>query len=397
MLREAERTFPRAEHETRIRTDVIVVGSGILGLLVAKKLGDLGQSVVLLESSSTLADGASVKNHGWLHRGSAHAVSVKDPKQAKRVVQKLTYGHEYLRSYAPESLEDPFEPVFTLTQDPETAQRAVKIWSSLGVWFEEIPREKFWEEDTGIRRDIPYFIFQSADLRINNRILLQRLASDIKDRGNLIIKNASFDYEDFEKIRVRVEGRDLRFAADIFVYCAGVATGNLFSRLSGKELDISFWKSHLILLPRFSPFSLVSLDKDLPIIINHKETSIVNRAYDEFPINNPDNSIVDEEVEAAFQSLVHLYPKVCPLRSQVEVTACCKPSISASGQTRHSVDSQIFEPVPNHYFVLPGKMTEAPYVSDELIQHIYCKLDFDDITPRPVDRFNAGIKSLSKL
>jgi L-2-hydroxyglutarate oxidase LhgO len=54
-----------------ISTDAVVVGAGILGLLLAKRLLDFGQQVVLIDKSLTVANGASAMNHGWVHQGSA--------------------------------------------------------------------------------------------------------------------------------------------------------------------------------------------------------------------------------------------------------------------------------------------------------------------------------------
>lgn len=387
MLRELEHyVITHPEIRPGLETNATIVGSGIMGLLMAKKLIDLGQTVVLLDSNPTVAYGASIKNHGWLHRGSAHSVSVKDPEEAKKVVSKLIYGHEYLRSYALECVEEPFEPIFTMTQDDGTAQRAVSSWSNLGVFYEEIPRSKFLEMDPQIRGDLPFYVFKTADLKINNRMLFSKLLTEIRTKGGIVINNAVYDYKDPNNLEVTSQEQIFGVSSEIFIYCTGAKLGEQYARLTGKTLPMSFWKSHLLYLPRFSPYSVVSLDRDQPIIINHADVSVINRAYDEIESDRADYEVDQAEVERSFHSLCSLYPSASLLRPRLESIACSKPSIKTAGN-RYSVNSSIFEPLPNHYFMLPGKMTEAPYVADELLHRIYSKLDFAEVAKRPIDRF----------
>lgn len=399
MLREIEVSPYRRHSELSrsFRSDVVIVGGGVMGLLTAKKLTDLGQTVTLLEESSTIAHGASIKNHGWLHRGTAHAISIKDNEQAKYVVQKLIYGYEYLKSYAQECVEEPFSPVFSVTQDEKLASHAVATWDNLGVNYEKISREDFVKIDPFVNPNLPFHIFKSADLQINNRMLFQKLLTDINNKNGVVINEASYLYSDDNEIEVSSKGEIFTVSADTFIYCTGANLKETYRKLTGRSIGVSFWKSHLVFLPRINPHSLVSLDRDQPIIINHGETSIVNRAYDEVECEEPDYSINLQQVELAFDSLCNMYPCARNLKSELQYIACVKPSVHIEDASRHSVDSQIFEPIPNHFFVLPGKMTEAPYVADELLHRLYQKLDFAEITPRPIDCFEKQRTTNSEL
>lgn len=49
--------------EAAHQVDAAVVGMGVLGLIIAKRLVDFGQRVAVIEQSPTLADGPSIKNH----------------------------------------------------------------------------------------------------------------------------------------------------------------------------------------------------------------------------------------------------------------------------------------------------------------------------------------------
>ncbi|OGK19143.1 hypothetical protein A3G67_02625 [Candidatus Roizmanbacteria bacterium RIFCSPLOWO2_12_FULL_40_12] len=241
MLREIEvgtRNW-RNELSSSFHCDTVVIGAGVMGLLLAKKLTDLGQSVTLIEQKNTLAYGASIKNHGWLHRGTAHAVSIKDKDQAKSVVQKLIYGFDYLSSYARECIERPFEPMYAVTQDQTVAEQAVCAWEELGVDYEEIAKQDFFKIDPDINGDLPLRIFQSADLHINNRMLFQKLLTDIKKNNGLVIQGADFSYKSEDEIEIHSE-KNFIVGAESFVYCTGANLGDAYRQLTGSDLDMSF-------------------------------------------------------------------------------------------------------------------------------------------------------------
>ena len=48
--------------------DVVVIGAGITGLLLARGIARLGYSAILLETASIVAAGATTRNEGWLLR-----------------------------------------------------------------------------------------------------------------------------------------------------------------------------------------------------------------------------------------------------------------------------------------------------------------------------------------
>lgn len=74
-----------------ISVDVAIVGAGVAGLMLTKKLSDLGFKVALIEKSSCVADGPSTRNEGWLHRGTYHAASIQDRSSAVQVARRCIY------------------------------------------------------------------------------------------------------------------------------------------------------------------------------------------------------------------------------------------------------------------------------------------------------------------
>jgi len=48
----------------KIQTSVTIIGAGVTGLMLAKKLSALGIDVILIETGDKLANGASTRNEG---------------------------------------------------------------------------------------------------------------------------------------------------------------------------------------------------------------------------------------------------------------------------------------------------------------------------------------------
>ena len=58
-----------------------------------------------------------------------------------------------------------------------------------------------------------------------------------------------------------------------------------------------------------------------------------------------------------------------------------------------SLDIAIHELAPGHICLLPGKMTEAPFLTDILTQHLHERLDDPRIALRPCDQIKTNVKS----
>jgi len=69
-----------------------------------------------------------------------------------------------------------------------------------------------------------------------------------------------------------------------------------------------------------------------------------------------------------------------------------KPDIISSKDPSRSVNVEIHELAEHYYLALPGKATEVPYLSDELVRILYTKFNkqFSDmrIAERPGEKYN---------
>lgn len=379
-------TSPALIANTVHEVDATVVGMGVLGLMIAKRLVDFGQRVAVIEQSSTLADGPSIKNHGWLHTGTAHSLSVADPTKARALVDKLQYGHRFFTSYAPECLAEPFIPTYAVTRDPLVAERARETWGRHGVPHKELNADQFSEVEPGIDPTAASFFFRAGDSRINNRLLFAKLFTDIRRGGAVALTGARYEYEDNQTIRVSSAEGESRVVSPLYFYATGTGLGNSYEKLTGESLGMEWWKSHLLFLPRITNVSVIHLDRNSPIIINHGNVSVVNRSYDEVPVTSLDSTIDREEVERAFEVVSSHYPRAYEYAADVRAVACLKPHIKSDGPVaRHDVGEVIFQPREGHLFALPGKMTEAPYVADSLVQSVHENINLSPISQRPIE------------
>src|SRR5438477_5064584 len=87
-----------------IHVPVAVIGGGVLGLEVTHQLASKGTQVVLVEKSDKLASGASIRNHGILHKGTYHAAVIPDESEALKVTDRIRRGFSHVSQFAPESL-----------------------------------------------------------------------------------------------------------------------------------------------------------------------------------------------------------------------------------------------------------------------------------------------------
>lgn len=385
--------IPSRTHEA----DAIVIGLGSMGLMLTKYLTDLGQDVVALESSLRIANGPSIKNHGWLHSGVIHAMSKSgDARDERHMVKALQYGHQFFSSYAPEYLDQPFQPTYAMTNDENRAALARAKWYEHGVRAQEIDKNQFLSDiEPAMNPNEVQAVFENDDARINNRLMYQKLLTDVQRKGATVLRAVSYEHMDDTTLALS-ESQGERIAtvrAPLFFYATGPNTDAVYHKLTQKQLEIEYYKSHLMMLPRVTNESLVSLDANGPIIINHGDVSVVNRARDDVRTDSKDVTVDPNEVRRAFGRLCDVIPSAYQYRDDIHAIACIKPSIrSTSLGGKHSVANTHFEPVPGHHFMLPGKMTLAPYAAAEMVRSVANQLDTTGVHARPTDHFQQGAR-----
>jgi glycerol-3-phosphate dehydrogenase len=96
-----------------LKTQVAIVGGGIAGAGIARDLAQRGIEFILMEKGD-LANGASGRNHGYLHSGARYVVN--DPPAAKECIQE----NRILKKIAPGCIEDTGGLFVSLPEDNST-------------------------------------------------------------------------------------------------------------------------------------------------------------------------------------------------------------------------------------------------------------------------------------
>ena len=104
---------------------VLVVGNGVAGYFIALRLAERGIPTVLLDAPQAgLA--ATLRNEGWLHRGTYHAVSQLTDVEAIKVARRTRQGSEAILSEFPEAVDMAKEIQTTQAEEIQTMQDLLK-------------------------------------------------------------------------------------------------------------------------------------------------------------------------------------------------------------------------------------------------------------------------------
>jgi len=373
---------------SKLKVDVCILGGGITGLLCAKRFKDLGMEVAVVEKNETLANSPSTRNEGWLHRGTYHATSIHDQSNAIQVAKRCIYGHEQIKTYAPEAIEDSDRPAYALIKNSRLVGEIISRWNEAEVKYRSVDLGQIAKSSPEVNLEDVSAAFQVYDLAINTRILYSKLTTDILRSGVHIFRGATATFKNDQQVVIKTRGDETKtIKASIFLYTAGYGTREIFQQQFGIDIKMRFWKSHLLLLPRIARNAIYCLDPKEAVVVNHGNIAIAGMNEDAFLCQEPNYETIPEKVEELYQSLGNLFH--LPKTLSYQATACVKVDMAESISSARSLNISIHEPLTNHLCVLPGKMTEAPYVADQITQLVYSRLTDSRIALRPCDQWKT--------
>ncbi len=168
---------------------MVVVGTGITGLLMARSLARLGYEVLLLENTPFASSGATSRNEGWLHRGTYHAASISNYQEAVAVARRCIYGARRISDLVPEAVEDPFRTAFAVTTRPDIDEVEAR-WRDAGVVFRRLSWNQMRHYLAGVRIDDVSAGYEVADGSVNTSILSRVLLQENRQAGVKVMLNA---------------------------------------------------------------------------------------------------------------------------------------------------------------------------------------------------------------
>lgn len=371
-----------------VETDVLVQGAGITGLMLSKKLAENGLQVTLVDKAPVLGTGASTKNEGWLHRGTYHSNSIADRARALRVASRCIYGHDQIRHYAPEACEDIHLPSFAVTFDTDRTKEIESRWNEAGVHYRSVTIAELRTFAPQVKTADLAAAYKVIDIGINTRILYRKLLGHCERLGVAVFPSTSLHIDNETDIYLTGEKSDLvKVTPRKVVFTTGYGTKQLLEDELKINIPMRFFKSHLIIIPRLSDCSVFCLDIHQAAMMNHNDVSIVGLNEDAFETDIADFEIVEEKVHDLRQAIDRLF--VVSSSAPYHATACVKVDVEKAGSAR-SLDVVILPVGKERRYLcaLPGKMTEAPYVTDIVTRQICEELLDNRIAFRPCDMWN---------
>lgn len=365
--------------------DVVLIGGGVSGLMAAMKLSDLGLAVALVERHETLASGPSTRNEGWLHRGTYHSVSIRDRQTAIEVAGRCIYGHKQIRSFAPEAIESNQLPL-ALLRDESYLPEVLSRWQEADVYHRRISRGEAEKLIPDAAFAPAAAIFQVGEASINTRILYQKMLSRARNAGCAFFLGYEVSSINASDVTITdADGNEKILKAEKFVYSAGAGVKGLFSRYHGMELPLRYWKSHLIITNRLANIGVFYLDGLEAAMMHHGDVTIVGFNEDAVLCDKPSYDVIDQNITNIEDGLRRVFPTWSDVNAKY--VACVKVDLAASPTSERSLNIALTEPFPGHVVILPGKMTETPYLVDALISHLYNNRHGAEIALRPCDNF----------
>ncbi len=365
--------------------DLAILGAGITGLMLSKKLSAVGLRVALIEKNKTVAAGPSTKNEGWLHRGTYHAQSIADRDSGIQVAKRCIYGHEQIRGYAPEAVEDLSSKSYAVTYSTDRAQEITSRWDEAGVAYTQVPSPYLEREVPELNMSHIAHAFLVQDKGIDTRLLYAKLLHEAVLNGTDIFTSAELVFTDQEQISLAQGNQTSDFWASMFIHCSGYGLKSFFAGNFGLDLALRFWKSHLLVVPRLSKDDVFCLDSGETGMMNHGKTSVVGANEDAIQVPQPDFIPIPEKNDNVKKGLKKLY-KWEDAGKQLAV-ACVKVDMPQMSAAARSLNINYGEPLDKHMYVLPGKMTESPYVTDVVTRMIFDRLNgHKDVASRPCDQ-----------
>lgn len=367
-----------------INVNIAVVGAGVAGLMLTKKLSDLGFSVCLIEKNCRIAGGPSTRNEGWLHSGTYHATSILDRDSAIQVAQRCIYGFDQIRKFAPEAIDDIHIPSYAIINNFERIDEVTSRWREAGVQHQLTDLRQFQKIEPNVNMERIASVYKVRDLSINTTILYRKLLSKIEKSGVSVLTNTKITYLSVNEVKLTAENNDETYLkADIFIYTAGYGIKEIFESNFSINVPLRCWKSHLLILPRINTHSVFNIEPGEVAMMHHGQSTIVGLNEDAILTHSLDYELISEKVENLKSGLNRMFKNI-DLNKHYAIS-CIKVDLDRNISASRSLNVAYGEPVQNHFWLLPGKMTEAPFATDFIARLICERLESDRISRRPCD------------
>ena len=381
-----------------LQADVVIVGSGIAGLMIAYELTRKHYSTLLVEETSALACGATTRNQGWLHSGAFQANMLYRREEGRESVTKdVRAGYDYFLSYASDCIEYSAAKMFFIFSSPELGDQAEQRWRALDIRHERVSSGKFHEDNQQkVNADVVKAAFEVADKSIDTARLCRKLVEDTVRQGGRIFTDTRLIPCDSGSADMERGEEKFTVTAGLFVVAAGAGIKKFFEDYTHQPFPMRYWKGFVLVTPKLTPHGLIWQERSKVNVMPHGAVSVMALNYDDLPAANPDYELAPEKVHLLLKSTRQLLPDAAGYEKPSRAYVCLKPDMTDASDEMMSTDIRIGEVVHGYYYCLPGKMTAAPVAAKHILALVEgVKLekrpgaeplpvtDCPEVTPRP--------------
>lgn len=371
---------------TNENSKIFIVGAGIAGLTIAHRFAQHGLHPTIIDVSDVAASGSTTRNEGWLHAGTFHSQSISDPEQALRVARRCMYGHDQYRSLSPESIESPMDSTIAITLHKNRIPEILERWNVAGVHYKAVSKNFLESRSPHIITENIEAAWEVREVAINTRILCNRLIAGIEAYGGKLYCGAETCKLKIEDSSFFVGQQKITIHPSVIIITAGYQTAYLAEKYLETKLNMRYWKAHLLLTKRIAGCNIYGIDGNEANIAHHRNKTMVGMNLDNILCSTPSHEVVPacvDEMKIALSRFIQI-----PEDSVFEAIACMKVDVANDPRKMRSLDVEIAELSNNVYCALPGKMTESPFLADEIVKEILMKNDFMRVYQRPIDLLN---------
>jgi len=368
-----------------LKTQVVIIGGGITGVGVARDLAQRGIEFILIEKGD-LANGASGRNHGYLHSGARYVVN--DPHAAMECIQE----NQILKRIASWCIEDTGGLFVSLPEDSNTFRdQFLRSCEEIGIPTRCLNPSEALALEPNLSKDITGAI-HVPDAAIDPFLLAFGNAEDAGDYGKEILVRTEVTRLIRTRDRIRgVEalngetGEPLTVHADFVVNASGVWADQV-ARLAGLSVPMELSKGSMVITNRRVSHRVVHrcrLPSDGDIVVPNHTVSILGTTSGK--IGDMDNPFVEPwEVSFLIDETSKMLPCLTGAR-YIRAYAGIRPLFKvSSGQDSRELsrgfvllDHELQDGVKNFITITGGKLVTYRLMAEKTGDLICQKMGLD--------------------
>jgi glycerol-3-phosphate dehydrogenase len=379
-----------------LRTQVVIIGGGVTGAGIARDLAQRGIEFILIEKGN-LANGASGRNHGYLHSGARYVVN--DPHAARECIRE----NRILKKIVPWCIEDTGGLFVSIPGDSSTFRdQFLRSCEEIGIPTRYLASSEALTLEPTLSEDITGAI-HVPDASIDPFLLVFGNAEDAGDYGKEILVRTAVTRLIRNRERITgVEGQNaetgehLTVHADFFVNAAG-AWADQIARLAGVSLQLEFSKGSMVISNRRVSHRVIHrcrLPSDGDIVVpNHTVSILGTTSLKTDDLNNP--TVEPGEVSLLIDEASKMLPCLTDAR-YIRAYAGVRPLVKVgSGQNSRElsrgfvlVDHAAQDGITNFITITGGKLVTYRLMAEKTVDLICQKMGLDipcktHLTPLP--------------